>query len=239
MFSAIPMPQFEWNEEVMRYMLCAFPAVGAVIGGCCWGWDGICRMMKMPQMLHALGLCLIPVLITGGIHLDGCCDTWDALASRGDREKMTQILKDPHIGSFAVIRLVCLMLSTFVLWTVLPAYPAAAVLFGFVLSRSLSALAVLTFPMTKRSSSAAYFAGSASRKPAVCICLVFALGAGAGMVFFGGWYMLPAALLVFVWYRTVIVPRFGGLSGDLAGWFLQTCEVWMLAALCLGSLVWR
>ena len=29
MFSKIPMPQAEWTEENMRYMLCFFPFVGA------------------------------------------------------------------------------------------------------------------------------------------------------------------------------------------------------------------
>ena len=32
MFSAIPVPQFEWNEKNMRYAMCAFPLIGAVIG---------------------------------------------------------------------------------------------------------------------------------------------------------------------------------------------------------------
>ena len=43
--------------------------------------------------------------------------------------------------------------------------------------------------------------------------------------------MAAAALLVFLWYRPMAVRQFGGLSGDLAGWFLQTAELWMLAAL--------
>ena len=32
MFSALPMPQFDWNEKNMRYALCAFPLVGVVCG---------------------------------------------------------------------------------------------------------------------------------------------------------------------------------------------------------------
>ena len=32
MFSALPMPQFGWNEKNMRYALCAFPLIGVVIG---------------------------------------------------------------------------------------------------------------------------------------------------------------------------------------------------------------
>ena len=48
-------------------------------------------------------------------------------------------------------------------------------------------------------------------------------------------WMVPAALVVFVVYRYRIVPKFNGLSGDLAGWFVQTAELWMLAALCFGQ----
>ena len=43
----------------------------------------------------AAGFCLIPVWVTGGIHLDGYADTCDALSSYGDREKKLEILKDP------------------------------------------------------------------------------------------------------------------------------------------------
>ena len=32
MFSALPMPQFAWNEKNMRYSLCAFPLVGVLCG---------------------------------------------------------------------------------------------------------------------------------------------------------------------------------------------------------------
>ena len=32
MYSKIPMPQFQWKDEDMRYALCFFPWVGAVIG---------------------------------------------------------------------------------------------------------------------------------------------------------------------------------------------------------------
>ena len=42
-----------------------------------------------------------------------------------------------------------------------------------------------------------------------------------------------AALLVFLYYLRMCVKDFRGLSGDLAGWFLQTAELWMLAALTL------
>ena len=101
MFSAVPVPQFGWNEKNMRYALCAFPLVG-LLCGVLWC---VCGVLPLPAPARAAGFCLVPVWVTGGIHLDGYADTCDALSSYGDREKKLEILKDPHCGAFAVIRL--------------------------------------------------------------------------------------------------------------------------------------
>ena len=66
MFSAIPVPQFEWNEKNMRYAMCAFPLIGVVIGA---AWC-VCGALPLPGLAKAAGFALIPVWITGGIHLD-------------------------------------------------------------------------------------------------------------------------------------------------------------------------
>ena len=54
-----------------------------------------------------------------------------------------------------------------------------------------------------------------------------------GMGILLGGLMALAALGVFFRYRRMARVEFGGLSGDLAGWFVQTAELWMLAALVL------
>ena len=57
---------------------------------------------------------------------------------------------------------------------------------------------------------------------------------GVGRIW--GWAMLAAALAA-LWRYTVVSRRdFGGITGDLAGWFLQRCELWMLAALAAAQL---
>ncbi len=50
-------------------------------------------------MLRASVAVLIPVLVTGGIHLDGLLDTADALSSWQTRERRLEILKDSPRGS--------------------------------------------------------------------------------------------------------------------------------------------
>lgn len=236
MFSAVPMPQFDWEEKNMRYMLCAFPLVGALIGAAQAGWGALCSRLSLPSPAAALGLCLLPVLISGGIHLDGFCDTHDALASRADPEKKRQILKDPHIGSFAVIHLVMYFMILFVIWMVLPEKRFAAAGASYVLSRSLSAAAVASFPIAPGAGLARTFADTAHRGRVLAFSLVLSAACVLFMGLNGGIWMAGTALVVFLWYRFVLIGRFGGLSGDLAGWFVETAQLWMLIALYAGQL---
>lgn len=244
MFSALPLPRSEWNAGNMRYALCAFPLIGLVCGGLWWGWSAVCVWLLVPAVLRGAGLCLIPVLVTGGIHLDGYADTCDALASCASPEKKQEILKDPRCGAFAVIQLCAWFTACFALCTVLEPDGRAVgcMTLAFVLERALSGLAVARFPLAKNTGLAHTFATAADRKAvgrllaALCVLTVggmIALGGAAGLA------MAAAGLLVFWHYRVTAVRRFGGLSGDLAGWFLQRAELWMLGTLVAGQLIAR
>lgn len=231
MFSAIPMPQIEWNGRNMRWSLCAFPLVGAVIGAALWGWSRLCGALELPVFLRASGCCLLPVLFTGGIHLDGYADTWDALASHGDIQKKQEILKDPHLGAFAAIHLCVYFVADFALWASLPACKAAVYFGVFCISRALSGLALTTFPIRPGSGLARTFADAADQKQVGTMLAVLCAGLALLLVFSEAAEAAFTAVLVFLYYRRMCEKSFGGLSGDLAGWFLQTAELWMLAAM--------
>lgn len=236
MFSALPVPQPVWNEKNMRFALCAFPLVGAVCGALWWGWSAVCGWLDAPELLRGAGLCLLPVLVTGGIHLDGYADTCDALASRAPAEKKQEILKDPRCGAFAVIRLCGYFTAYLALAAALRTSGRALLCMGlaFVLERALSGLAVSRFPLARNTGLAHTFATAADRKTVGRILAAASALCGGGMLAAGGIagaVMLTAGLWVFWRYRRVADREFGGVSGDLAGWFLQRAELWMLAAL--------
>lgn len=242
MFSAVPLPQRSWNDKNMRYALCAFPLIGLVCGALWWGWGTLCAWLSVQHLLRGAGLCLIPVLVTGGIHLDGFADTCDALASHASPEKKQEILKDPRCGAFAVIRLCTYFAAHLALCTALQATRQALWCMGlaFVLERGLSGLAVTRFPLAKHTGLAHTFATAADRRMASRILMLECALAGAGMIAVGGvtgLVMAVVALIVFWRYRMVAVKQFGGLSGDLAGWFLQRAELWMLGALVACQLL--
>lgn len=229
MFSALPMPQFDWNEKNMRYALCAFPLVGAVCGVLCC----LCGWLPLPTAVQAAGWSLLPVWVTGGIHLDGYADTCDALASCGDTAKKLEILKDPHCGAFAVIRLCSYFLAYVALCACVRFTPRVGAVWTLALvgERALSALTIAAFPLAKNTGLAHTFATAADRvrvrKMLVLLCAALA----AALVILVGGALAAAAGCVFARYAVVARRQFGGITGDLAGWFLQKCEIWMLAAL--------
>lgn len=230
MFSAIPMPQFAWNERNMKYSLCAFPLVGAVIALTLWGWELLCVRLALPSLLRGAGLCLLPALITGGIHLDGYADTCDALSSHSGVEKRQEILKDPHLGAFAAIRLCVYFVASFALWTSTRTLRLPVLLGLFCLSRALSGLALTLFPLRPGSGLARSFAEAADRRRVRAVLAVLSALLALLLLLARAGETVLAAALVFLYYRRMCVKDFGGLSGDLAGWFLQTAELWMLSA---------
>ena len=176
MFSALPVPHADWNERNMRYAMAAFPLVGAVIGAL---WC-VCGLLPLPDMLKAAGFCLIPVAATGGIHLDGFADTSDALSSYGDRERKLAILKDPHCGAFAVIRLCGYFVLYFALCACLRFTPRVGAVWtlALVLERALSGYAVATFPMAKNTGLAHTFATAADKRRVQIVLLAVSVCAG-------------------------------------------------------------
>ena len=231
MFSAIPMPQFAWNARNMKYSLCAFPLVGAVIALSLWGWELLCARLALPALLRGAILCLLPVLITGGIHLDGYADTCDALSSHSSIEKRQEILKDPHLGAFAAIRLCVYFIADFALWTSTKTLCLPVLLGLFCLSRALSGLALTLFPLRPGSGLARSFAETADKKRVRALLAALSLLLALLLLLSRAGETVFAAALVFLYYRRMCAKDFGGLSGDLAGWFLQTAELWMLLAL--------
>ncbi|CAI8052045.1 Nicotinate-nucleotide--dimethylbenzimidazole phosphoribosyltransferase [Geodia barretti] len=58
----------------------------------------------------ALLVAALAALTRRALHLDGFMDTCDALLGGFDRERRLEILRDPHVGAFAVVGVVCLLL---------------------------------------------------------------------------------------------------------------------------------
>lgn len=241
MYSKIPMPRVEWRDENRRYALCFFPLIGAVIGGVFLLWRWFCGYAGLGVLLNAAVCSVIPILVTGGIHLDGFCDVSDAVSSCAERPRKLEILKDPNIGAFAAIKLAVYLLIQTALFSELSAFRTEIVVaVGFVMSRALSGIAGVTFKNAKRSGSLWAFTEPAHRTVTLVVLgIIIAVCAAVVIVIspLRGGAVCVACIAAFVGYRLYAYKQFGGITGDTAGWFLQVCEIFILAAAVIGEKV--
>ncbi len=229
MYTRIPVPQVEWREENRRYSLCFFPLCGVMIGAALILWRWLCFKLGIGDLLFATVCTAIPVMITGGIHIDGFCDVCDAIASCGSKEKMLQIMSDPHIGSFAVIRAGLYLLIQTGLFSQIKSFKAMAVCsLCFIGSRAFSGLAAVTFRSAKNEGTLQQFVKPAHKNITIACELIYIAAivcAALSVDFFLGISALIGMAVSFVYYRIFSYKKFGGITGDLAGYFLQVCEL--------------
>ena len=238
MFSAIPMPQTEWTNKSMRYALCAFPLIGAVIGALVCLWRFVCLRMEFSEWILAAGICVLPVLVTGGIHLDGFLDTVDALSSYQPLEKKLQILKDSHAGAFAIIMGCAYFTLGLGVWSEMKTELLPVMAVAFALSRALSGLALSTFPKANKSGSLSMFSDAAQKKILLGTLTLWILACGAAALWLNpviGGIMLLTQAAVFWYYHHVAMKEFGGTTGDIAGFFVQVCELACACTVMLGG----
>ncbi|MFI3312850.1 MAG: adenosylcobinamide-GDP ribazoletransferase [Eubacteriales bacterium] len=243
MYSAIPVPQVDWSPKNLRYAMIAFPLVGVLCGLSIFIWGIVCEIIDFSGILTSIGIVLLPIIVTGGIHLDGFCDTTDALASHAPLEKKLEILKDSHTGAFAIIGVVCYLLAYVgaVSELEITGKTAVALTLIHVFSRCLSGFSVATFPPAKNSGLLYAFQDGAARTNVAVVLGTFLaiLFAGFCVLFSWGGLLIPVTgLVIFLCYRTASIHIFGGITGDLAGWFLCYGELFMVLALAVGGKLW-
>ncbi|MCL2530409.1 MAG: adenosylcobinamide-GDP ribazoletransferase [Coriobacteriia bacterium] len=241
-FSGIPGPRVSWGSKGMGWALMFLPLVGICIGAALLGWFAISQILPDMPVLLAVGYTVIPILITGAIHLDGFCDTADALASNAEPPRRQQILRDPHMGAFAVIALVVYILVFFGLAFSLPATWVFVAAFAsvFVLSRALGGLATLWFTSAEPSQLALSLRNPRTKTPSTVLLAFWTIASAAALICFAGTagaVALMLSALVFIAARVWLVRQFGGFSGDLAGWLIQMIELTALAGLVFTNLV--
>ena len=160
-----------------------------------------------------------------------CCD---AILSRRDRAERLRILKDPHVGSFAVICFGLLLLLEFACMyevITLDANPWALAAISCA-ARCPSVLAILTMKPLPGSS---YARSGRSVSSCVAAAVILALAAILPLVFLGfprG--LAPAVAAVGAALAVAYAARdLGGMSGDISGFAVTLGELCGAAALAL------
>ena len=236
-YSRLPVPRVDWNEKNLRLAICFFPLIGAVIGALEYLWFRLSGLLGCADVLRGAVAAALPLLVTGGIHADGFCDTVDALSSHAEREKKLEILKDSHCGAFAVIFFGLWLLLFFAGWTSIASVESIlCAALAFVVSRALSGLALNHWPQARRQGMLRTVADAGNRRAITVSMIVYLLLACAGLLLTDtrrAAAVIAVNALVFLWYRLTSIRQFGGVTGDLAGCFVTVAELASVGVLAL------
>ena len=220
--------------------MCFFPLIGVVVGGLIWLWLALCDGLHIGPFLRGAIGAVLPLLVTGGIHMDGFMDVTDAMSSWQTKEKRLEILKDSHVGAFAVIACGAYLLLMAGLLSECTAAQGLGLTAAFVLSRSMSAYAMVALPQAKKQGMLADNARNADHHRVRLASWGWFAAAAVAAVCGLGWYglALPAgALACLGWYAHRAKKYFGGISGDQAGWYVQVTELVGLGLTVLGRML--
>ncbi len=246
LYSRIPMPRVRFEEGEGSGAILFLPFVGAVIGGLTFGMIRLNLILNLPVFVLMILLTVIPLIVTGGFHMDGFLDVEDALSSFHDKEKSLQILKDPHIGAFAVIRFaVFALLWLGALYLLIFDSAKTGELTGlyqyavcFVLARSFCGLTSLTSKKARPDGMLARETKGPGKGGIVFLALQ-AVAASVFLILFcplSGVFVLAGIVIFTLYYASLCKKRFGGVTGDTAGFYVAVSELVCLLILAVYSL---
>ena len=232
MFCAIPFPGNIWDEQARDKMLLFLPVVGLEIGAIWAGLAWLCNVLNLPVLVKGLILSVYPYLVTGFIHLDGYMDVTDAVKSYRSLERRREILKDSHVGAFAVIGIVLLLLAQFAFMASAKENADSRILvFVPAVSRCCSALAVT---ILKPMNTSQYAEQMKPRSHSVVLLPMTALFITAGFLFFGRYgFVLLGCLVGYGVALRKAYKSLEGMNGDISGYALSIAELCAIAVYAL------
>ena len=236
MFLTIPCPFKIWDEEARPYMNIFLSFVGAVIGGINFGIVFLLQYINTPFFITSFVMVIVPLLLTGFMHLDGFMDTVDAIGSYKPREERIKILKDSHCGPFSVISVILLLLGEFVFCNLLT--NIYILIFIPIVSRLLSCIALLIFPKISTSE----YKYNDKIKVGELIYYIILLGIVLTITFiFFNKFGFVLVFMIIMYFLHVIKPfkAFGGINGDVSGFLISSVEFYGIAGSVILALIWR
>ncbi len=220
-------------ENALARAMIFFPAVGTLIGGFTLGLFHLFQP-AFPANVAALVLLMVPILISGGLHVDGFADFCDGFFGGKERTDTLRIMKDSRVGAWGALGVALLVLVKYELLLALPGDKTRVFLLAMAASRWAQVLLSFTLPY-------AGLGGGMSERVAGKISLreiwgatVFLLLPVFGLGLKGFFILTGTAIFIFV-LGFLFKKRLGGVTGDLLGAASEMTEVIVLLLAVSGT----
>ena len=214
-----------------------FPLVGLALGGILAGLDFAARQALPAPVVGAL-LVVALLVKTRAIHTEGFLDSCDGLFGGYSRAKRLQILRDTHVGAFAVVGCVGLLLLKWALLADIPGDIRAGLIIVFpCLSRFGMLSTMAAFAYVRGQGMGTSFQLGTNRWQ-VAFGLATAVIASGLLLGAAGLFILGAAIVVSLGLGRWISGLLGGMTGDTYGAVNEVVEVTvLLLGIALFSLI--
>ncbi len=185
---------------------------------------------------------IVFVLSNGGLHLDGLADTFDALASRGSREKKLAIMKESTIGPIGVVAIIFSLLLKFIALKNISMASSVILYVSLLLMPAISkwGMVVSMFhgkPAREDGLGRIFMNGTGLKEIAVSTLMLFIIILSLRILFSGSILYdqhvmnVVAVICIYLLCRILVwffSTRFGGLTGDTLGAISEISEITFL-----------
>lgn len=226
--TVVPLPADpSYREDDLPRAMFYFPAAGLLIAAASYGVFMLAESF-FPANIAALVLLIAPVLITGGLHVDGFADFCDGFFGGRGKDDILRIMKDSRVGAWGALGVALLMITKFELLKTLP-YGAAA----YFLALAASRWAQVFLSVFLKYAGAG---GGIGERVAQRTGRRELLGASVFVMLPALWFpvqgLLILALLVpfIAGLGTYFKKKVGGMTGDLYGAAGELTEIFVLLA---------
>ncbi len=236
-FTRIPVWKIiEIPVENYRKIICFWPLTGWITGGIsALAWLGF--SMLFSSMLAIILALLIRLLLTGGFHEDGLGDFLDGFGGGKSKADILRIMKDSHIGSYALIGMIFYYLLLINTLTAMPKELIATVLLvSDPLAKFISVIMMNLLPYARTESESKSKTLYDKLSPfRIIIACFFGI---IPMLFFLDeilWISMLAPLSVMISMYYYSKKKIGGYTGDICGATALLCELSFIISIYLQN----
>src|SRR5258708_21462168 len=114
----LPVPPGSYRlESVDRWLPVAGLVLAVILAGIDWGLG----TLAVDQLVVSTLVVVLLLVLSGALHADGLMDTCDAVFGHASPERRLEIMRDPRVGAFGVVGLVCVVALKIAAVNALPA----------------------------------------------------------------------------------------------------------------------
>lgn len=205
-----------------------FPVIGLILGLILAGVNSLLSVLSFEPFLVNVTLITSLVILTGGLHLDGLADTFDALLSRKSKSQMLEIMRDSSIGTMGVLSLISIILIKLSLLSSLdPKVKGVSLILMCLLSRYSLVFPMFIFSYARQEGKAKVFMEGMNFRIFFSATLISLICSILLMKWAGLAVFIMAVTFTFLLGR-FIAGKIGGMTGDTLGAINELTEVFVL-----------